>query len=225
MRELMRFDTPTITDCDSVLRAQKCTRKTARVIGLTILFSLLFVAPVHPPREPSASASRDLQRVQLETLLSQRTAARMAGDLAQGILVESGKHGVDPMLVLAVIEVESRFDHHAESPRGAQGLMQIKPVVVTELFQEGKLHSDGDLNLKNPLVNIRVGVSYLAYLSEIFGDIRVALTAYNFGPTRVRRKLAAGERLPAQYATKVLDVQQALLEQLASNDLSRIAPA
>jgi soluble lytic murein transglycosylase-like protein len=210
------------TDQHSLSRARKRVGGIA-IVGLTILLPLLFVRSANLPVAGIPSASRGLERVRLETLLSQRAAAPLAGDLAHGILVESGKHGLDPVLILALIEVESQFDHDAESPRGAQGLMQIKPVVLGELFQEGKL-SDADLNLKNPLINIRVGVSYLAYLSEIFGDVRVALTAYNIGPTRIRRKLAAGERLPTEYATKVLGVQQALLEQLASSDLRRIGP-
>jgi soluble lytic murein transglycosylase-like protein len=210
------------TDQHSLSRARKRVGAIA-IVGLAILFPLLFVTSADLPVAGIPSASRKLERARLETLLAQRAAAPLAGDLAHGILVESGKHGLDPMLILALIEVESQFDHDAESPRGAQGLMQIKPVVLGELFQEGKL-SDADLNLKNPLINIRVGVSYLAYLSEIFGDVRVALTAYNTGPTRIRRKLAAGERLPTEYATKVLGVQQALLEQLASSDLSPVGP-
>jgi soluble lytic murein transglycosylase-like protein len=211
------------TDQHSLSRARKPVVGIA-MVGLTTLLPLLFVTSANLPVVGIPSASGGLERVRLETLLSQRAAAPLAGDLAHGILVESGKHGLDPVLILALIEVESQFDHDAESPRGAQGLMQIKPVVLGELFQEGKLSGDADLNLKNPLINIRVGVSYLAYLSEIFGDVRVALTAYNFGPTRIRRKLAAGERLPTEYATKVLGVQQALLEQLASSDLSRVGP-
>lgn len=210
------------TDQHRLSRARKRAGGIA-VVVLIILLPLLFVTSANLPVAGIPSASRGLETVRLETLLSQRAAAPLAGDLAHGILVESGKHGLDPVLILALIEVESQFDHYAESPRGAQGLMQIKPVVLGELFQQGKL-SDADLNLKNPLINIRVGVSYLAYLSEIFGDLRVALTAYNFGPTRIRRKLAAGERLPTEYATKVLGVQQALLEQLASSDLRHIGP-
>jgi soluble lytic murein transglycosylase len=211
------------TDLHSLSRARKRVGGLA-IAGLTILLPLLFVTSANLPVAGIPSASTGLERVRLETLLAQRAAAPLAGDLAQNILVESAKHGLDPVLILALIEVESQFDHDAESPRGAQGLMQIKRVVLTELFQEGKLSGDADLNLKNPLINIRVGVSYLAYLSEIFGDVSVALTAYNFGPTRIRRKLAAGERLPTEYATKVLGVQQALLEQLASSDLSRVGP-
>jgi len=211
------------TDQHSLSRARKRLGGIAIVVGLTILLPLPFVTSANLPVAETPSASSGLESVRLETLLAQRAAAPLAGDLAQNILVESGKHGLDPVLILALIEVESQFDHDAESPRGAQGLMQIKPVVLGELFQEGKL-SDADLNLKNPLINIRVGVSYLAYLSEIFGDVRVALTAYNIGPTRIRRKLAAGERLPTEYVTKVLGVQQALLEQLASSDLSRVGP-
>lgn len=111
--------------------------------------------------------------------------------------------------------VESQFDHNAVSPRGAQGLMQIKPVVIMELVEEGKIPARVKRNLQDPLVNVQIGVSYLAYLNEMFGDLQVALTAYNLGPTRIRQKVAAKESMPTQYAAKVLSVHRSLEYQLA----------
>src|SRR5437773_491673 len=71
-----------------------------------------------------------------------------------------------------------------------------------------------DLNLIDPLVNVKVGASYLAHLKEMFGDLKVALTAYNSGPTWVSKRLAAGERLPLAYASKVLTTQRTLENRL-----------
>ena len=64
-------------------------------------------------------------------------------------------------------------------------------------------------------MNVQIGASYLALLNEMFGDVRIALTAYNWGPTRVREKLRSNQKLPMAYATKVLSVQRALEQQLA----------
>ncbi len=90
----------------------------------------------------------------------------MVAVLAHRILQESEKNSLDPVLILALIQVESQFDHNAVSPDGAQGLMQIKPVVITELVEEGKIPARAQRNLKDPLVNVQVGVSYLAHLND-----------------------------------------------------------
>jgi soluble lytic murein transglycosylase-like protein len=87
------------------------------------------------------------------------------------------KHSLDPALVKAVIHVESKFDPLAVSPRGAVGLMQIDPVTAKEL---------GIKDPFNPKHNIDGGVRYLKVLLDAFeGDQRLALAAYNAGPSRV----------------------------------------
>jgi soluble lytic murein transglycosylase-like protein len=89
------------------------------------------------------------------------------------------KHSMDPALVMAVIHAESKFNHLAVSPRGAVGLMQINPITVREL---------GINDPFNPQLNIDGGVRYLKRLLNIFdGDRKLALAAYNAGPTQVYR--------------------------------------
>jgi len=87
------------------------------------------------------------------------------------------KHNLDPTLITAVIAAESNFDSLAVSKKGAMGLMQIMP--------ETALH----LGLYEPFnaeKNIEAGTKYLKYLLKKFGgDLRLALAAYNAGPTRV----------------------------------------
>jgi membrane-bound lytic murein transglycosylase MltF len=135
--------------------------------------------------------------------------------LAESIATTSGKYFLDPLLVVAVIQVESRFDHKAVSSAGAQGLMQVQPNVVTALVERGKMLPSTE-NIKDPRVNVEVGVSYLAYLKEIFGEWKIALTAYNAGPSSVAKKIAAKEKLSFDYAHKVLSAQRELRQQLAS---------
>ena len=89
------------------------------------------------------------------------------------------KHSLDPALVKAVIHAESRFDPRAVSPKGAIGLMQIDPNTVKEL---------GIKDPFNPKYNIDGGVRYLKDLLDAFeGDQKLALAAYNAGPTQVYR--------------------------------------
>lgn len=90
----------------------------------------------------------------------------------------SSRHGLDPFLVQALMEVESGGDPSAVSPKGAQGLMQIMP-------QTGK-----GLNLGDPFdpsANIEAGSRYLSQQLKAFGDLRLALAAYNAGPEAVRK--------------------------------------
>ncbi len=127
----------------------------------------------------------DLQEIQM----SDDTLAQLTRSIAN----ESEKHSLDPMLLMAIIEVESRFDQKAVSPQGALGLMQVQPIVVAALVEEGKISpadKNRKLNLKDPVVNVKVGASYLAHLKDLFGDLKIALTAYNAGPTWVSKMIA-----------------------------------
>jgi len=80
---------------------------------------------------------------------------------------------LDPVLVLALIEVESRFDRYAVSRAGAQGLMQIMSFWKEEIGRS-------DDNLINTETNLRYGTTILAhYLNVAKGDITEALSRYN----------------------------------------------
>ena len=132
-------------------------------------------------------------------------------NLAGSILEESKKHVLDPMLVLAVIQVESRFNHRSVSPRGAQGLMQIHTVAAIAVVEREEIANlPKKKNLQDPVVNVKIGVAYLSHLKKTFNDVRLALTAYNVGPTWVRKKLATKEKIPFAYAGRVLSAQRLL---------------
>lgn len=88
-------------------------------------------------------------------------------------------YGVDPVLVKAVIQVESSFDPWTISHKGARGLMQLMPETA-QRFQVTRLH--------DPEENIRAGVAYLALLLQLFPyDLKQALAAYNAGENAVLR--------------------------------------
>jgi soluble lytic murein transglycosylase len=111
------------------------------------------------------------------------------------IVREARRNGLDPALVAAVIQVESRFDPFAVSSVGACGLMQIMPPTAQWLLEK-----DSDAvklrpkQLFNPVLNIELGTSYLAQLMNRFdGDLTRALIAYNAGPS-VARALQRGSK-------------------------------
>jgi soluble lytic murein transglycosylase-like protein len=98
------------------------------------------------------------------------------GDL---IHAKAAKYDVDPALVAAVMEAESRFKHRARSQVGAQGLMQLMP-------RTGRWM--GARNLYDPEQNIDAGTRYLKYLSGRFdGNQTKIIAAYNAGEGNVQR--------------------------------------
>lgn len=110
------------------------------------------------------------------------------------IINEAGKNDLDPMLVAAVIRVESRFDPVARSQRGAVGLMQIMPSTGEWIAEKMGRQPPGIAELEDPAVNVPLGTWYLADLMEEFGRLEVALAAYNAGRGHVAQWLADGRR-------------------------------
>ncbi|HEO71892.1 MAG TPA: lytic transglycosylase domain-containing protein, partial [Candidatus Hydrogenedentes bacterium] len=87
---------------------------------------------------------------------------------------------LDPALVLAVIRVESNFQPSAKSPAGACGLMQLMPGTAADM-------GIGRDSIFNAVDNIAGGTQYLARQLERFGQLELALAAYNAGPGNVMK--------------------------------------
>jgi hypothetical protein len=110
-------------------------------------------------------------------------AASTAQDLLEGtpygevIAAVSQANGVDPMLVKALIQVESNYRAKAKSHRGAMGLMQLMPATARAY------------NVRNPYdpkANIAAGVKHLKGLIDRWG-VELALAAYNAGEGAVKK--------------------------------------
>lgn len=92
------------------------------------------------------------------------------------------KHAVDPALVRAVIEVESRGNTAAVSPKGATGAMQLMPSTAAMY---------GVTELTDPAQNIEAGIRHLKYLLDRHGgNLALTLAAYNAGEGAVARHAA-----------------------------------
>jgi hypothetical protein len=95
------------------------------------------------------------------------------------IHTKAQKYDVDPALVAAVMETESRFHKGAHSAVGARGLMQLMPRTGRWL---------GAKNLYDPEQNVDAGVKYIKYLQDRFdGNLNKAIAAYNAGEGNVKR--------------------------------------
>ena len=85
------------------------------------------------------------------------------------------QHSVDPILILAIVAVESRYNPVAESTVGAKGLMQVLPKYhLDKLLDHG-----GEDALLEPDVNIQVGTQILREYQRRFRDTETALQVYN----------------------------------------------
>lgn len=89
------------------------------------------------------------------------------------------RHGLDPDLIRAIIQIESGWIPDARSSKGAIGLMQLMPETSSNLAVS---------NSFDPKANILGGTKYLSRLIERFrGNLVLALAAYNAGPEKVER--------------------------------------
>lgn len=101
-----------------------------------------------------------------------------SGPLIDLVREKSRSCGLDPELLYAVIEQESRFSATAVSPKGAAGLMQLMPATQATY---------GVADPFDPERNVSTGAKFLRSLINRFGDLSLALAAYNAGPETVAR--------------------------------------
>ena len=134
--------------------------------------------------------------------------------VSEAILEESAKRNLDPLVVLAVIQVESGFQYTMVSPMGARGIMQIMP--ETGKFLSESLNNEYGYRaasfrpeaLDDPLVNIRLGVYYLHGLTKQFPSLNLALVAYNVGPAEIQNRLEKNLDVSDDYASLVIETYQ-----------------
>jgi soluble lytic murein transglycosylase-like protein len=109
------------------------------------------------------------------------------------------RHGVSPNLVSALMAVESDFDSTAVSPKGAQGLMQLMPLITKHY----RVYNPFD-----PQQNIEGGIRFLSDLLRLFDDqLPLALAAYNGGEGLVRKHGGVPPFLES-YVNKVLTLYE-----------------
>jgi len=105
----------------------------------------------------------------------------------------AANYRLNPALLAAVIEQESKFNADARSSTGAVGLMQLQPQTAEGIA----IRTGGSKfvlsDLTNPEINVRYGAWYLRHLLDKYHDERTALAAYNAGQENVDRWLAAHE--------------------------------
>jgi soluble lytic murein transglycosylase-like protein len=150
---------------------------------------------------PVAESPREREQRAVTEFIAKRY--RVADDAIAGFVATAYRAGdeqrVDPLLILAVMAIESRYNPVAESVMGARGLMQIIPRYHLEKLEP----HGGEPVLLNPEVNIQVGAQILREYQRRFADTETALQMY----------AGALDEPTSRYANKVF-AEKALLEAL-----------
>jgi soluble lytic murein transglycosylase-like protein len=212
----------------AVLRLFSVARGALALLGLVVVLAVLLAAGLPVPRETvqrlwiplsgnweaqasNVSAGTIVAEVADEAALREQRALaesiakryRVSQDAVQGYVAAAyragGQFKVDPLLVLAVMAVESRYNPVAESVLGAKGLMQVIP----KFHLEKLLEHGGESALLDPEVNIQVGAQILREYLRRFGETETALQMY----------AGAFDEPTSQYAFKVL-AERSRLEQV-----------
>ncbi|WP_223216850.1 lytic transglycosylase domain-containing protein [Paraburkholderia phenoliruptrix] len=136
----------------------------------------------YPPDDADARQSVVIQagRASLSDALRQSSASVAARVMGLWPIINEAARaaGLDSALLMAVIDVESRGNPQAVSPKGATGLMQLMP-------DTGARHGASDLF--DARQNVAAGARYLKELMRQFGELPLALAAYNAGEGAVQK--------------------------------------
>ena len=125
-------------------------------------------------------------------------------DLQDIIIDISEKRGVDPALVIAVIEKESGYKPDASGDNGrSQGLMQI-----WRSFHEQRMEKLGAVNLYDPRDNVIVGIDILAEKLEKYEDAEKALIAYNAGDAGAKKHYFSKGVYSNSYSLAVMEIAE-----------------
>ncbi|MBN1575263.1 MAG: lytic transglycosylase domain-containing protein [Chitinispirillaceae bacterium] len=160
------------------------------------------------------------RRVAIAELLCSIAGRKLSTDLllelSDIVLTNSNQFGYDPLLLLAVIEVESfylptaRGKYRSGAESGAFGLMQLKPQTAREVAARLEMDSLSQADLFKPEINVILGVAYLTSMISRFKNFKLGLLAYNQGPAVVSRQLSENRPLSVGYYQKVLRSYYAL---------------
>ncbi len=118
--------------------------------------------------------SRTLWTVQRDPLTQEMVNAPIS--LSQLICDNARSNDLDPLIIDILTRHESGFDAEAISPAGARGLMQLMPDTAASM---------GVTDIHDPVQNVGAGTRYLAQQYHRYGELQLALAAYNAGPSAV----------------------------------------
>jgi soluble lytic murein transglycosylase len=154
------------------------------------------------------------ERTAVTELLCLIAGKRLSSDMllriSDIIYSNSTQFGYDPLLLLAVIEVESVFrpdalgKYRSGDLSGALGLMQLKMATAQEMASLLQMDSLKEGDLFKPEINVILGAAYLTTMISRFKSFKLGLLAYNQGPGVIQKQLSEKSPLSVHYYQKVL---------------------
>lgn len=172
-----------------------------QVVALSALSALMLSGrPVQAPPPIAGVAEMERGEARVTARLAELNPHLTPGQLERieaAIARYSAKYGLDPVLVAAVIEVESSGKPWARSPKGALGLMQVMPYMIRPMGMAG--------NASTVEANVEAGCAILASNIRRLGE-EDGISAYFWGGNirgdgYLRRVQAARERLRTELRT------------------------
>lgn len=139
----------------------------------------------------------ELQRA--DAVMRHSTEYQIPADLSALIYDTALREGIDPELAFRLVELESKFNLRARSPTGDLGLTQLR-LSTARIYEPDVTAAD----LFDASTNLRIGFRFLRDLLDTYDDVRLALLAYNRGPTRLKQLLAEGRDPANGYAQRIM---------------------
>ncbi len=131
--------------------------------------------------------------------------------VGEAVMESALRYRLDPILVLAVMKVESHFKPDAVSPAGARGLMQLQAVAALEVGKKGTTEELRQKLEHDNVFNIEVGCAYLRFLLNKYDGNRTrSLAAYNLGPSEEKR-LYGNKAHETAYVQRVMKTYEKML--------------
>ncbi|MBI3071166.1 MAG: lytic transglycosylase domain-containing protein [Deltaproteobacteria bacterium] len=205
------------------------------LLGVGVVATTLFAAPLGPtlrrPSEAYAEAAPPKRVQPTSTVISKgfrelvhRRAIGItpaeADEVVRVVLASAESTGVDPLLLVSLIEVESSYRAGVVSRAGAIGLMQIAPITGVHVARRNEIAWLGPDALFDATTNVEVGARYFVELVERFRDIETVLEAYNIGPEKVAERRAAGDPVATgPFAQRVMAVYRSVRSQWGEREM------
>ena len=191
----------------------KIDDKARRINALELLGPQFKKSPAASEQTDSAFFNSEVHKI-VKNNLSKKNK-HQANEITKAILEESKKYSIDPIFIASIIKTESAFNHLAKGTSGEIGLMQLMPKTADFIAQKIKMKNyNGTQTLKDPTLNIKLGVAYINYLRLKFDNVAYKyVPAYNMGPGNLAKSIAKQKR-PKDYPTKIIQFYEKFYQQI-----------